>query len=57
MADNGFTIRDLLDPMGVRVNNPIFLEDKTQFQSEKVVVNQRIASVSIHVERDSILAE
>ena len=51
MADKGFTIRDLLDPMGVKLNIPIFLEDKAQFQTEQVVVNQRIASVRIHVER------
>ena len=51
MADKGFTIRDLLDPMGINLDIPIFLEAKAQFQTEQVVVNQRIASVRIHVER------
>jgi hypothetical protein len=51
MADKGFTIRDLLDPMGVKLNIPIFLEDKVQFSAEEVIVNQRISSLRIHVER------
>ena len=51
MADKGFTIRDLLDQIGVKLNIPIFLEDKAQFTAEEVIFNQRIASVRIHVER------
>ena len=36
MADKGFTIRDLLDEMGVKLNIPIFLEDRPQFSAEQV---------------------
>ena len=35
MADKGFTIRDLLDHMGVKLNIPIFLEDKSNFLPNK----------------------
>ena len=51
MADKGFTIRDLLDPLGVKLNIPIFLEDKAQFSAQQVVINQQISSLRIHVER------
>lgn len=51
MADKGFTIRDLLDPLGVKLNTPIFLEDHMQFSTKQVCVNQRIAAQRIHVER------
>lgn len=50
IADKGFNIRDLLDRMGVKLNIPIFLEDKVQF-SVDVIVNQRISSLRIHVQR------
>ena len=50
MADKSFTIGDLLDEMGVKLNIPIFLEDSPQFSAEQVIVNQRI-SLRIHVER------
>ena len=51
MADKGFTIRDLLDPLGVKLNIPIFVEDKAQFSAQQVVINQQISSLRIHVER------
>lgn len=51
MADKGFTIRDLLDPLGVKLNTPIYLEDNLQFSASQVCVNQRIAAQRIHVER------
>ena len=51
MADKGFTIRDLLDQIGVKLNIPIFMENNAQFSAEQVIVNQRIASLRIHVER------
>ena len=51
MADKGFTIKDLLDPLGVKLNIPIFLEDKAQFLAQQVVINQQISSLRIHVER------
>jgi len=51
MADKGFAIRDLLDPLGLKLNIPIFfLEDQMQFSPMQVCINQRIASERIHVE-------
>lgn len=51
MGDKGFNIRDLLDPLGVTLNTPYFLEDKTQFSTQQVCYNQSISSLRIHVER------
>jgi hypothetical protein len=44
MADKGFDIRDLLDQIGVGLN-------KEKFSMGKVIINQKIASQRIHVER------
>ncbi|KXJ29641.1 hypothetical protein AC249_AIPGENE18583 [Exaiptasia diaphana] len=35
MADKGFTIRDLLGPLGVKLNMPHFLEDNLQFTTNQ----------------------
>ena len=51
MTDRGFTIQELLDPLGVKVNIPAFLDGKEQLDKEDVVMSQTIASVRIHVER------
>lgn len=51
MADRGFTIQELLDPLGVKVNIPAFLNGKEQLGKEDVVMSQTIALVKIHVER------
>ena len=51
MADRGFTIQDLLNPLGVKLNIPAFLDGKEQLYREDVVLSQKIASVRIHVER------
>ena len=51
MADRGFTIDDLLEPMGVELNIPAFLAGRTQFSKEEVIETQQIASWRIHVER------
>ena len=51
MADRGFTIADLLSPMGVSLNIPSFLRGKDQLSHEEVRESQTIASVRIHVER------
>ena len=50
MADRGFTIQELLDPLGVKLNIPAFLDGKEQLDIEDVVFSQTIASVRIHVE-------
>ena len=51
MADKGFNIKDLLEPIGVTLNLPPFLSDKAQFNEEEVENTQSVASIRIHVER------
>ena len=51
MADKGFNIRDLSDKIGVKLNLPIFLGSRPQFEATETVIDQKIASNRIHVER------
>ena len=51
MADRGFTVADLFQPLKVDLNIPAFLEGRAQFSEHEVVESQNISSVRIHVER------
>ncbi|XP_065904132.1 uncharacterized protein [Dysidea avara] len=51
MADRGFTIEDLLVPLGVKLNIPPFLGNRDQMEGSEVVETQQIASLRIHIER------
>ena len=51
MADRGFTIKDMLEAIGVELNIPPFMEGRQQLPAEEVQKGRRIASVRIHVER------
>ena len=51
MADRGFTILDLLEPMGVNLIIPSFLSGRDQLSEEETVTTQQIAAERIHVER------
>ena len=51
MADKGFTISDLLEPMGVGLNIPPFVGSRSQHNPSEVIATQEIASERIHVER------
>ena len=51
MADKGCNIRDLTDQIRVRLNLPIFLRSWSQFEANETVINQKIASYKIHLER------
>ena len=51
MADRGFTIKDMLQAIGVDLNIPPFMEGRQQLPASKVQEGRRIASVRIHVER------
>lgn len=51
MADKGFTIQDLLDPLGVTLNMPPKRESNRQLSRREVEQTRRIAAVRIHVER------
>ena len=51
MADKGFTMDDLMLPLGVHVKLAPFLGGSDQMAAEDVVATQEIASLCIHVER------
>lgn len=51
MADRGFTIEDLVEPMGVQLIIPSFLHGRDQLSEEEIVLTQQIAAERIHVER------
>ena len=51
MADRGFNIHDMLEPMQVHLNIPAFLSGISQLTKDEVRKSQTIASVRIHVER------
>ena len=51
MADKGFDIQDLLDPISVKLNMPPFLHMQDQMPAQDVVQTQQIAAERIHVER------
>ena len=51
MADKGFNITDLLEPMGVGLNIPPFVGSRSQQNPSEVIATQEIASERIHVER------
>eukprot|EP00117_Sycon_ciliatum_P007416 scpid54894/ scgid10532/ len=50
MADQGFDIRDLLMPHGVKLNIPPLKRSKQQMALEDVQKTQQIATLRIHVE-------
>ena len=52
MADRGFVINDLLEPLGCTLNIPPFLNDQGQFTEDQVKETQEIANVRILVERE-----
>ena len=51
MADRGFTIRDQLQDIGVKLNIPPFLDGRKQLTPGEVLQGRSIASLRIHVER------
>ena len=51
MADKGFLIQDLLDPLGVTLNMPLKRDSNRQLSRQEVEQTRRIAAVRIHVER------
>ena len=51
MADEGFLIQDLLDPLGVTLNMPPKRDSNRQLSRQEVEQTRRIAAVRIHVER------
>jgi hypothetical protein len=51
LADRGFTIEDLLAPMGAKLNMPAFLRGKKAFTLSDKQKGQVFAKARIHVER------
>ena len=51
MVDRGFTIGDLLEPLGVELIMPSFLAGRDQLTTEETILSQQIAAERIHVER------
>ena len=51
MADRGFVINDLLEPIGCTLNIPPFLSNQGQFSEDQVKEIKEIANLRIHVER------
>ena len=51
MADRGFTIKDQLTRIGIKLEIPPFLDGRQQLPAEEVQQGRRIASLWIQVER------
>ena len=51
MADRGFTIKDILNDIGVKLNLPPFTDGRKQLPPEEISEGRKVASVCIHVER------
>ena len=51
MADCGFTIKNLLSPLGIKLNIPPFMEGWAKLPLAEVTVGRKIAPLRIHVER------
>ena len=51
MADRGFMVGDLCEPLGVKLRVPSFLNGREQLSVEETVTSQQIAAERVHVER------
>lgn len=51
LADKGFVIQDLLEPIGCKVAMPAFLRSKGQFSKKELIESKQIHNLRVHVER------
>ena len=51
MADRGFTVKDMLNEMGIDLNIPPFMQGRQQLPPDEIDTGRKIASLRIHVER------
>lgn len=51
MADKGFLIQDELASVGASLVMPAFLKNRKQFTKEENILNKKVASLRVHVER------
>ena len=51
MADRGFTIKDVLKELNIKLNLPPFMEGRSKLPTVQVQEGRKISSLRIHVER------
>lgn len=51
LADRGFTVRELLNPLQVELRIPAFLKGRASLSAAEELETRRIAKARIHVER------
>ena len=51
LADRGFTVRELLNPLQVELKIPSFLKGRKSLSTAEELESRRIAKARIHVER------
>ena len=51
LADRGFTVQDLVNPLQAHVNIPAFLKGRTSLSAAEELSTRKIAKARIHVER------
>ena len=51
MVGRGFTVENVLKPLGVSLNISAFLHGREQLTNEEVTESQTMASVGIHIEQ------
>lgn len=51
MADKGFDIKDMLEPIGCEIIIPAFLVIKGQFSKEELLFSKKIHNVPVLLER------
>lgn len=51
MADKGFVMEELLQPLGCSVAMPAFLQSKGKFSKKELSHNKQITNLRVHVER------
>ena len=51
MADKGFTISDLVEQKGLKLNIPPYLKDRGALNPTAIIETQEIAPARIHIEK------
>ena len=51
MTDRGFTVKEYLTPLGVKLIIPSFSKGRSQFNEQEIVKSKQVANERIHVER------
>ena len=51
MADGGFTVKDRLEKLGIKLNITPLMEGRQQLPSKEIEAGRTITSLRIHVKR------